>query len=194
MFFTIYKITNVLNGKIYIGKHQTKVLDDTYYGSGKLIKAAIKKYGKENFTKEILYIFETEDEMNSKEKELITEEFASRNDTYNTGIGGEGGPHFKGRTHGKYMSEINESEDHRNKISEGLKKYYKENENARKGLKRTDQFKNKLSEYRTGKNHSDFTKQTISDSLKGRKHSEETKRKMREAKQRRKDNLSGPVV
>ena len=98
MLYTIYKVTNNLNGKIYLGKHQTVDPYDGYYGSGKAIKNAIKKHGKENFTKEVLYVFETEFEMNSKEKELITKEFILREDTYNLGVGGEGGPHFKGKT------------------------------------------------------------------------------------------------
>ena len=48
----IYKVTNNINGKIYVGK-QTNT-NKNYYGSGKLIKQAIKKYGIENFTKEII--------------------------------------------------------------------------------------------------------------------------------------------
>ena len=44
-------------------------------------------------------IFDNEDDMNLKEKELITEDFVKRKDTYNLGVGGEGGPHFKNRTH-----------------------------------------------------------------------------------------------
>lgn len=99
MKYTIYKVTNNINGKIYIGKHQTENPDDGYYGSGVAIKNSIKKYGKDNFTKEVLHIFESEEEMNMKEVELITEEFVSRTDTYNMGVGGEGGAHFKGKTH-----------------------------------------------------------------------------------------------
>ena len=97
MYYTIYKITNVINNKIYIGKHQTEIINDSYYGSGRSILAAIKKYGKENFKKEILFVFDNECQMNEKELEIITEEFVSRRDTYNLGIGGEGGPHFKGK-------------------------------------------------------------------------------------------------
>jgi group I intron endonuclease len=115
MLYTIYKITNNLNGKIYIGKHQTLDANDSYYGSGKAIVNAIKKHGKENFTKEILFIFQTEEEMNNKEKELITEEFVLREDTYNLGVGGEGGAHFKGKKHTievrKKIAEANASRD-----------------------------------------------------------------------------------
>jgi hypothetical protein len=99
MRYTIYKTTNLLNGKFYIGKHQTKRPMDSYLGSGLALKKAISKYGRRNFKKEILFDFDNESEMNQKEKELITEEFISRSDTYNKGIGGEGGPHFKGKKH-----------------------------------------------------------------------------------------------
>jgi hypothetical protein len=138
MFYTIYKITNTTNGKIYIGKHQTDNPNDGYMGSGKYIKAAIKKHGKENFTKEVLHVFETEAEMNIKEKELITEEFVSRNDTYNAGVGGEGGPHFKGKRHSpesrKKMATFGKvlTEEARNKISEANRKRKFSEETKRK--------------------------------------------------------------
>ena len=87
MYYTIYKITNTINGKYYIGKHQTKNLEDGYMGSGRLIKAAIKKYGVENFIKEILHVFDNEQEMNQKEKELVVLSEMS----YNLCEGGKGG-------------------------------------------------------------------------------------------------------
>ena len=54
MFFYIYQITNLTNGKIYVGKHKSEKHPDEngYYGSGKQITAAIRKYGIENFKKE----------------------------------------------------------------------------------------------------------------------------------------------
>lgn len=91
MHYIIYQITNTVNGKIYIGKHQTTDVNDSYMGSGKLLKAAINKYGLAAFKKEILHVFESEVEMNTTEKELVTEEFCLRHDTYNLCVGGKGG-------------------------------------------------------------------------------------------------------
>ena len=87
MFYIIYKTTNLLNGKYYIGKHQTKDLDDGYMGSGKYLKRAINQYGLDNFHKEILHVFDNESDMNNKEKELV---FLSEM-SYNLCLGGKGG-------------------------------------------------------------------------------------------------------
>jgi hypothetical protein len=91
MFYTIYQITNLVNNKVYIGKHQTKNLDDGYLGSGKLIRQAIAKYGSENFVKQILFCFNSEEEMNAKEAKLVSKEFCFQEDTYNICPGGKGG-------------------------------------------------------------------------------------------------------
>jgi len=90
--FTVYKTTCLVNGKIYIGVHKTRNPHDTYLGSGKLISAAVKKYGRDHFTKEILFIYETRAEAYAKEKELVTAAFAKRADTYNVMAGGVEGP------------------------------------------------------------------------------------------------------
>ena len=57
MFYTIYKTTNIINNKIYIGKHKTTDPNDDYIGSGKHLWRAITKYGRENFKKEVLFSF-----------------------------------------------------------------------------------------------------------------------------------------
>lgn len=66
-YYGIYKITNLINGKMYIGKHKTKVLDDGYLGSGTKLKNDIIKFGENNFRKEWLMFCEDEDEMNLME-------------------------------------------------------------------------------------------------------------------------------
>ncbi|QDP64711.1 MAG: putative intron-associated endonuclease 1 [Prokaryotic dsDNA virus sp.] len=53
-YYIVYKVTNKINGKFYIGSHQTVNIEDGYLGSGKLVKLAIKKYGRENFNKCII--------------------------------------------------------------------------------------------------------------------------------------------
>lgn len=193
MKYTIYQITNTLNGKIYIGKHQTETINDGYYGSGVALKNAIKKHGKENFTKKILFVFDSEEEMSRKERELVTEEFVRRVDTYNLGVGGEGGPHFKGKKHGSYMKEINSSEEQRKKISEGLKRAFNDGHTVwNKGKTQTEEHNRKTSAARKGKKHSPETIEKIKAARKKQVFSEETKRKMSESAKNR-NNTSGPV-
>jgi len=71
VFYGIYRITNLTNGKMYIGQHTTSNLDDGYMGSGKLLKRAIAKYGRENFRKEWLMFCEDADELNYMERVYV---------------------------------------------------------------------------------------------------------------------------
>lgn len=94
MYYTIYKITNLVNNKIYIGMHQTNDLDDGYMGSGLYLNNAKQKYGLENFTKEYLHFLDSYEEMCDKEKELVDKDFLLREDVYNLTLGGEGSFHY----------------------------------------------------------------------------------------------------
>lgn len=89
--YLIYQITNNVNGKIYIGKHETFNVDDNYFGSGKYLKRAIKKYGFDKFVKTILFECQNKEEMDLLEKCVVTQEFCDRDDTYNINVGGDGG-------------------------------------------------------------------------------------------------------
>ena len=94
--YYIYITTNLINGKRYIGQHKTDNPNDSYLGSGKLLKEALVKYGKENFIKEILDICETPQEANDKECYYIALYNAVKsNDFYNLSEGGQEGAGFK---------------------------------------------------------------------------------------------------
>lgn len=84
----VYKITNNVNGMIYIGVHSTKLVDDGYMGSGTLLKKDIKKYGVDAFEREILYNFSTREEALLKESEIVTYDFIKNHNVYNLVLGG----------------------------------------------------------------------------------------------------------
>lgn len=163
--FYIYRITNKINGKTYIGQHKYKKLNDSYMGSGKLIKRAQKKYGIENFEKEILYsriqYKTTADDM---ERFAIAKERAIGKAEYNIANGGEGGN--GGANKGKHPSE-----ETKRKLSE-----------SHKGNHLSKETRRKMSEARKGKKHSEEWAKKISEAQKGKKLSEEHRRKLSEAK------------
>lgn len=86
-----YRIDNLINGKYYIGKHSSESLDDDYMGSGPLIKAAITKYGIENFKKTILKTFSTSEEAFEHEAQIVTLAEVKDPMCYNIQPGGKGG-------------------------------------------------------------------------------------------------------
>jgi len=91
MYYLLYEITNLINGKTYIGQHITENVDDGYMGSGHAITAAIKKYGKKNFNKEILLYAKNEVALNFFERSLVTPEFVELDTNYNLKEGGSNG-------------------------------------------------------------------------------------------------------
>jgi len=89
MHYTIYKITNQINGKYYIGRHATKDVNDSYMGSGIGIKNAIAKYGVENFTKEIIATADNTDALWDLELKIVNEDVVKDTMSYNMSYGGK---------------------------------------------------------------------------------------------------------
>jgi group I intron endonuclease len=160
----IYQTTNIVNNKIYIGVHSTNDLDDGYIGSGTTFSYAVKKHGKENFFREVLYFFDTRQQAEDKEAELVTESFIARQDNYNIKTGGASG--------------CLHSTETRQKISESMK-----------GKNRPEETRQKISQSKLGKKRPPRSKEwseKISKANKGRTPSEETRRKISEASKGRK--------
>ena len=87
-FYYFYKITNLINSKYYYGVHATYNLNDGYLGSGTLIQKAVKKWGKENFKKEIVKFFQDSKEMLEYEKLIVTQDLVDDPMCYNLALGG----------------------------------------------------------------------------------------------------------
>ena len=167
--YYIYRITNLVNGKTYIGQHKYKDLNDSYRGSGKLLWRAYEKYGFENFKKDILVFgIVRKDFINLLEKEYIMFYRSIGKAEYNIANGGDG---FAGLR----------SEETKKKISEAHKGM-RQSEETRK--KRSEALKGRLSPMR-GKHHSEETKKKISEAEKGKPKPEETRKRMSKAQKGR---------
>jgi calcineurin-like phosphoesterase family protein len=87
----VYKTTNLINGKFYFGVHSTDNLDDGYLGSGRLIRLAIEKYGKENFKRDIVKFHSDIKDAYLHEKAIVTQKLVDLKKCYNIALGGTGG-------------------------------------------------------------------------------------------------------
>lgn len=136
----IYKTVNKMNGKYYIGMHSTNNLDDEYLGSGQMLWHSIKKYGKENFSKEILEFLPDRKALNEREEQIVNKEIVSDPLCMNLRTGGQKSPGTYGKKYSdesrKKMSEWKRPDDLGEKISKklkGKKLTDKHAENIRKG-------------------------------------------------------------
>lgn len=152
----VYRWTNVLNGKWYIGSHCGSV-NDGYVGSGVLFKQSVEKYGIENFTREILYEGEN---FRAEEQRILTELNAAKcSKSYNlinTSSDNLNGICVSGDNHHMKRPEIAK------KVSDAKKGKF--NSNGHLGLKHTEETKERMKESRRDLNYT---------------HSNETKEKMR---------------
>ena len=132
----VYRTTNLINGKIYIGQHSTNNLTDGYKGSGLLISKALKKYGKTNFQFEIIEFSNSRVYLDQLEKNLIKEHEALNNSIgYNLHQGGLGGSSYKKINQYKLDGSYVRTWDAIIIASEELNLSYKTIQNCVKGIK-----------------------------------------------------------
>lgn len=110
-FYILYRTTNLINGKTYIGIHKTNKIEDGYLGSGFALLEAIEKYGKENFEREIIEFCDSYDHLLEREKFYVDENWVKDKANYNLKTGGQSSGIL--------------SEESKNKISETLREGYK---------------------------------------------------------------------
>jgi group I intron endonuclease len=146
----IYKTTNLLNGKFYIGIHSTSNLKDGYLGSGKRLKYSVAKYGKENFKLDILEFVDTREKLILKEKELVNSELLKDVNCLNLQTGGISGFDYLKQyrvDNPEYAKKWKEEQGEKFKAAH------------KKGLIKYDTF--------TGKQHSEESKNLMSKKKKG---------------------------
>ena len=154
----VYCTTNLINGRKYIGQHKIgQENDERYLGSGLFLKQALRKYGKNNFSREILEYAFSKEELDQLEMDMISKYDAVNDNT------------FYNVAPGAYAHA--QTEETRQKISKSLT-----------GITRSAETKKKMSECKKRENLSPETIKKISESSKGRKKSQEAIEKIRAAK------------
>ena len=193
----IYRTTNLINQKFYVGKDTHN--NPNYYGSGKRLKLAIKKYGIENFKKEVLEVCDTLELLNEREKFWI-KELNAISEGYNISLGGDGGDTISNNPRrdeiskkisesnkGKFIGKTN-SKEIREKISNALKGRFVGDKNPNYGKNHTDEVKDKIRKKALGRVVSDETRKKISIKNKGKKGVEWTDEMRQKLSESRKIN------
>lgn len=196
--YLIYQIRNKLNDMIYVGKHITEDINDSYMGSGLRIRHAIEKYSLENFEKTILFECKSEDEMNAKEAEIVNEDFIARDDVYNIKVGGGGGWDYVNSKDGPYprgSKKRSEAMIQANKNRDNQQSHIKANQTRQNWSeeKQKEVSKNISNGLKVlMENDKTFVKRRA-EKLKGRKLSKELRQKLSQLKQGKNNNQFGKV-
>ena len=165
MKYCVYKIINTLNDKYYIGVTSIQRFNNGYYGSGKLIKRAVRKYGTDNFNKMILHEFDDEDRAYERERQIVDDTLVNNDKCYNLIEGGGHPPKLFGEMNPNFgrdqsgennpMYGKNHSEYTKNKIS-------KSKVGQQLGVPKPDGFGKKVSEARKGMAFSETHRKNLS--------------------------------
>jgi len=173
----VYKTVNTQNGKIYIGQHAREEFDPLYYGSGKLILAALRKYGRQAFKVEVLYWAETSERLDEAEIAFIAAFDSTNLDVgYNLSLGG--GIEYRGRKLSKPGLER-------------VKELRKGRVGWNKGKKMPEAQRLAMAERMKGKKFPELALQRAIKANTGRKLTEEQKKKMSLAMKGKKGTRNG---
>lgn len=184
----IYKTTNLINGKFYIGMHSTDNLEDEYIGSGKRLWYSIRKHGKENHKKEILEFLPDRKSLSEREKQIVNEELLNNSLCMNLASGGGCGWDYVNKvgknlygTNGKnhiylpkkpgefknILIKAGKWEKYKQTMSSSMKKYFSEHDHPWLNRKMTNEHRNKLKEifnnidHQKGEKNSNFGKRNV---------------------------------
>ena len=199
-FYYIYEITNLLNGKTYIGQHATNNINDGYFGGGKALKLAIKKHGKHNFKKEIVLFAKNQTCLNFFERCLAPFWWVNQDDNYNLveggGCGGAVGLETRNKISKSKLGKKQKPKTEAQKLAISIRmsgeqpkhlQWLIKNNHPRIGKRHSEESKRKMAAAKLGKKmppRSNEHRLKISERMKNRIVSEETKRKISESKKR----------
>jgi group I intron endonuclease len=179
IYYYLYEVTNLVNGKTYIGQHITQDLEDGYLGSGEALKSAIKKYGRDKFKREILLFARNQQALNILEMMAVTPEFCEQKDNYNLKEGGNSGrpnPETREKMRKKKLGPRNHNYG-KAKTLEWKAKVGA----ANRGKIHTEESRLKMSLARIGKRHTEKTKQKIGAASSALLRTKDHKRKIGES-------------
>ena len=158
----IYITTNMVNGKRYLGQKKFDAHWKNYLGSGTVFRSAVKKYGKENFSRNIVQICFSEEELNKAEYDLtIFLNVVEDSSWYNLKEGGSNGKYgeearrkisenhanVSGKNHPMYGKHI--TEEHKKRLRDARVEKCSGENNHMYGKQHSEETKNKISESRS---------------------------------------------
>jgi hypothetical protein len=166
----IYKTTNVINNKYYIGMHSTSNLNDGYIGSGKRLWNSINYHGKENHVCEILEYCDNRRELIEREIEVVNEQLLLENLCMNLALGGSSGYDYINRE--GINNKVNQYQLGGKANGLRLENDIEYRETFIKRISKKMEENHRLGKIKTGKDAYDWS---------GKKHTDETKLKMSES-------------
>ena len=159
-YYFLYKTTNKMNGKFYIGVHSTIKMNDGYLGSGKRLRYSMRKYGKENFEIDILEFFNSRELMFEAERNLVNTDLIKNELCMNLKEGGIGGWTKEQQIENANRSNIKKKELRDNNPEWRELERLRNSENMRKSYESGDREKKQPMDW-TGKRHKKETIQKM---------------------------------